>query len=128
MKFRFLLWALGRMMSNASKTNSAFQQKLDGKDLTFMLHTFDNKVARHFIVANNRLKSCSGVAQNPAFSIAFKDADFGFFTMNAKDKAQAFMQGVQDKNIKVQGDSKQLMWFQGLMKDLMPTKTKPKAE
>src|SRR5690554_8025061 len=54
MKFRFLLWMLGRMMSKASKTNPAFQKQLDGKDLTFMLHTLDGKVARHFVVANNR--------------------------------------------------------------------------
>src|SRR5690554_7817424 len=78
MKFRFLLWMLGRMMSKASKTNPAFQKQLDGKDLTFMLHTLDGKVARHFVVANNRLESRSGAAQEQAFSIGFKDSAYGF--------------------------------------------------
>lgn len=126
MKFRFLLWVLGRMMKKASKNNSAFQQQLEGKDLSFQLHTLDGKVARHFIVANNRLESRSGVAVDPTFSIGFKDAAFGFATLQAKNKALAFMQGIQDKNIQIQGDTKLVMWFQGLMKHLMPKK--PKAD
>lgn len=128
MKFRFLLWLLGRMMSKASKTNSAFQQQLDGKDLTFMLHTLDGKVARHFVVKNNRLESHSGAAQDPAFALGFKDAAFGYSTMQAKNKQLAFMQGIQDKNIKIEGDTMLVMWFQGMMKYLMPKKAKAKTQ
>ena len=128
MKFRFLLWVLGRMMSKASKTNPAFQKQLDGKDLTFMLHTLDGKVARHFIVKNNRLHSRAGGVENPAFALGFKDAAFGYSTMQAKNKQLAFMQGIQDKNIKIEGDTKLVMWFQGMMKYLMPKKPKAKAE
>lgn len=127
MKFRLLLWILGRMMTKASKTNPAFQQQLNGKDLTFMLHTFDGKVARHFVVKNNRLTSHSGVAPEPAFSLGFKDAAFGYNTMQAKNKQLAFMQGIQDKNIQIQGDTMLVIWFQGLMKYLMPRKPKAKA-
>ncbi len=115
-------------MSKASKTNPAFQKQLDGKDLTFMLHTLDGKVARHFVVKNNRLESRSGIAQNPAFSLGFKDAAFGYNTMQAKNKQLAFMQGIQDKNIQIQGDTMLVMWFQGMMKHLMPKKAKAKIE
>src|SRR5690606_41872223 len=45
MKFRFLLWMLGRLMGKASRTNLDFQQQLGDKDLTFQLHTLDGKVA-----------------------------------------------------------------------------------
>ena len=128
MKFRVLLWILGRMMTKASKTNPAFQQQLDGKNLTFMLHTLDGKVARHFVVKNNCLSSHSGTAQEPAFSLGFKDAAFGYNTMQAKNKQLAFMQGIQDKNIQIQGDTMLVMWFQGLMKYLMPRKPKAKAD
>lgn len=128
MKLRFLLWALGRMMAKASRSNSAFQQQLAGKELTFMLHTLDGKVARHFVVANNRVESHAGVAQDPAFSIGFKDAAFGFATLQAKNKQLAFMQGIQDKNIQIQGDTKLVMWFQGLMKYLTPKKPKSPAQ
>lgn len=127
MKFRLLLWILGRMMTKASKNNPAFQQQLEGKDLTFMLHTLDGKVARHFVVKNNRLTSYSGVAQEPAFALGFKDAAFGYSTMQAKNKQLAFMQGIQDKNIQIQGNTMLVMWFQGLMKYLMPRKPKAKT-
>lgn len=127
MKFRFLLWMLGRLMRKASRSNPAFQQQLEGKNISFMLHTLDGKVARHFIVENNRLENRAGIIQNPDFSIGFKNAATGFATMNAKNKQLAFMQGIQDKTVQIQGDTAQVMWFQGLMKYLIAKKPKPIA-
>jgi len=127
MKFRFLLWMLGLLMARASRSNPAFQQQLTGKDLTFQLQTFDGRVARHFTVKNQRISSRSGVVPEPAFSIAFKDAAFGFTTLQAKNKQLAFMQGIQDKDIQVKGNTGLVMWFQGLMKYLKPRKKRTSA-
>lgn len=127
MKFRFLLWMLGLLMGKASRTNPAFQQQLGDKDLVFQLQTLDGKVARHFVVKDQRITSKSGVVAEPAFAIAFKDAAFGFATMQAKNKQLAFMQGIQDKSIQLKGNPALVMWFQGLMKYLVPRKAKPKA-
>jgi len=66
MKFRFLLWMLGRLMAKASRDNPAFRQQLEGRDLVFQLHTLDGKVARHFIVANQRITSRRGTVSEPA--------------------------------------------------------------
>ncbi|WAJ37452.1 helicase [Pseudomonas sp. GOM7] len=122
MKFRFLLWMLGRLMAKASRDNPAFQQQLEGRDLVFQLHTLDGKLARHYIVKNQRVSSKRGVANEPAFAIGFKDAPFGFATMTAKNKQLAFMQGIQNKDIQIQGNPALVMWFQGLTKYLMPKK------
>ena len=46
MKFRFLLWMLGRLMAKASRENPAFQQQLVDRDMVFQLHTLDGKMAR----------------------------------------------------------------------------------
>lgn len=127
MKFRFLLWMLGRLMTKASRTNPEFQKQLGDKDLTFQLHTLDGKVARHFIVKSQRVISHGGPAAEPAFAIGFKDSDYGFATMNAKNKQLAFMQGIQNKDIQVQGNTGLVMWFQGLTKYLKPRKKKPGA-
>ncbi|WP_085653937.1 MULTISPECIES: SCP2 sterol-binding domain-containing protein [unclassified Pseudomonas] len=127
MKFRFLLWMLGLLMGKASRTNPAFQQQLGDKDLVFQLQTLDGKVARHFVVKGQRITSKSGVVAEPAFAIAFKDAAFGFATMQAKNKQLAFMQGIQDKSIQLKGNPALVMWFQGLMKYLKPRKAKPKS-
>jgi hypothetical protein len=122
MKFRFLLWMLGQLMARASRNNPAFQQQLAGKDLTFQLQTTDGKVARHFVVRDQRVVSRSGIVEAPAFAISFRDAAYGFATMQARNKQLAFMQGIQDKNIQVTGNTGLVMWFQGLTKYLKPKK------
>lgn len=122
MKFRFLLWMLGRLMAKASRDNPAFQQQLLDRDMVFQLHTLDGKVARHFIVKNQRISSKRGAVSEPAFAIGFKDAAFGFATMTAKNKQLAFMQGIQNKDIQIQGNTALVMWFQGLTKYLVPKK------
>ena len=104
MKFRFLLWMLGFLLGKASRTNPAFQQQLGDKDLVFQLQTLDGKVARHFRVKDQRISSQSGVHAEPAFAIAFKDAAYGFATMQAKNKQLAFMTGIQDKSIQIKGN------------------------
>ena len=122
MKFRFLLWMLGFLMGKASRNNPAFQQQLVDKDLVFQLQTLDGKVARHFKVKDQRITSHGGLSREPAFAIGFKDALYGFATMNAKNKQLAFMQGIQNKDIQIQGNPALVIWFQGLTKYLKPRK------
>ncbi|UVJ43956.1 helicase [Pseudomonas sp. LS1212] len=122
MKFRFLLWAMGLLMAKASRKNPAFQQQLTDKNLVFQLQTLDGKVARHFIVKDMRITSRSGTVPEPAFAIAFKDAAFGFQTLQAQNKQLAFMQGIQDKTIQIKGNPALVIWFQGLTKYLKPKK------
>jgi hypothetical protein len=122
MKFRFLLWMLGRLMAKTSRTNPEFQKQLEGRDMVFQLHTLDGKCARHFVVKDQRITSKSGTASAPAFALGFKDAAYGFATMTAKNKQLAFMQGIQNKEIQIQGNPALVIWFQGLMKYLMPKK------
>ena len=122
MKFRFLLWAMGLLMARASRNNPAFQKQLEGKDLIFQMQTLDGKIARHFQVRDQRITSRTGLHTAPAFAIAFKDAAYGFATLQAGNKQLAFMQGIQDKAIQIKGNPALVMWFQGLMKYLKPKK------
>ncbi|MBA1189143.1 helicase [Pseudomonas entomophila] len=118
MKFRVLLWAMGLLMARASRSNPAFRKQLQDKDLVFQMQTLDGRVARHFIVKDLRVTSRRGLHPQPAFAIAFKDAPYGYATLQAKNKQLAFMQGVQDKGIQIKGNPALVMWFQGLMKHL----------
>lgn len=126
MKFRMLLWALGFFMKKASSNNPDFKSKLEGKDFSFQIQTQDRKICRSYTVKNNRVSSKSGAAKDPAFSIAFKDAASGLSIMTSKDK-NAFMKGIQDKSIKIDGDLTLVMWFQGIVKYIKP-KSKKKAK
>ncbi len=122
MKFRLLLWLLGLMMAWASRTNPDFQKALAGKELRFILHTLDGKVARHFTISQQRVRSRRGACEQPTFAVGFRDAAYGYATLTASNKTLAFMQGVQAQTIKVKGSLPQLYWFQGLLKQLRPSK------
>ena len=74
------------------------------------------------MVKDQRLISRGGAASEPAFAIGFKDAAYGFATLNAKNKQLAFMQGIQNKDIQIQGNPALVIWFQGLTKYLAPKK------
>ncbi len=126
MKFRVMLWLLGLIMAWASRTNPAFRQALAGKELSFLLHTLDGQVARHYVVSQQRVRSRRGVCAQPAFAVGFRDAAYGYATLTASNKQLAFMQGVQTQSIKVKGSLPQLYWFQGLFKHLRRSK-KPAA-
>ena len=125
MKFRLLLWALGLMMKKASKKNPGFQKQLVGKDFIFQIKTQDDKIARHFTVKNDKVKAKGGTHADAAFTISFKDADTGLSIMTAKDK-NAFMKGIQDKTIIIDGDYSLLIWFQMATTYLKPGKKKKK--
>ncbi|AQL40137.1 SCP2 sterol-binding domain-containing protein [Pseudomonas syringae] len=109
-------------MARASRDNPDFQQQLAGKNLTFQLQTTDGRIARHFVVQDQRIHTASGVVAEPAFAIAFRDAAFGFATLQAKNKQLAFMRGIQDKDIQIKGNPALVIWFQGLTKYLKPKK------
>lgn len=120
MKFRILLWLLGRLLAGASRSNSEFREQLVERDLVFQLQTRDGRIARHFIVKDQRIRSGAGTVAQPAFSIAFRDAAFGFATLAAANKQLAFMQGIQNKDIQIQGNPALVLWFQGLTQLLGP--------
>ena len=125
MKFRMLLWALGLMMKKASKNNPDFKKQLEGKDFSFQIQTQDGNIVRHFVVKDERVKSKGGAAKDPAIRISFKDAPTGMYIMTAKDK-NAFMKGIQEKDIKIDGDLSLVMWFQSIVKHLKPKSKKKK--
>lgn len=118
MKFRFVLWMLGRMLRKASQQNPAMQAALKDKALEFTLQTFDGSVARSFSVDNQRISSSGGRIEQPLFVMSFRDAAYGYRVMTGKKKQQAFMQGIQDKDIRVEGNLAEVIWFQGILKHL----------
>ncbi|MEN9464054.1 MAG: hypothetical protein RL217_235 [Pseudomonadota bacterium] len=123
LKFKALLWLLGLLLKKAARKNPDFQKQLAGKDFAFQLQTADGKAVRSFVVANNQIQSKRRAHSAPAFTISFKDAATGLRIMTAKDK-NAFMRGIQEKDIVIKGDLSLVMWFQSISKYLKPAKKK----
>jgi hypothetical protein len=121
-KFRLLLWLLGRLLAGACRRNPEFREQLQGRDLVFQLQTQDGRIARHFIVRDQRIRSAAGTVPQPAFSIAFRNAAYGFAALTADNRQLAFMQGIQNKDIQISGNPALVLWFQGLAQLLGPRK------
>lgn len=125
-KFRALLWALGLMMRRAARKNPDFRKQLDGKDFVFQIQTVDESIVRHYKIANQQVKSRRRSHYEPAFVISFKDAPTGLRILTSKNK-NAFMKGIQDKDIIITGDLSLVMWFQSISKYLKSAKKKKQA-
>lgn len=122
LKFKLLLWALARILKKSSKTNPACIEYIAGKDLIFQIQTLSGS-GRNYTVKDGKIKSSAGLTTKPTFTLTFKDAAAGLSILTAKDK-NAFMTGIQSKDLVIGGDFSEVMWFQGLTKFLKPKKKK----
>ena len=73
------------------------------------------------MVSSGKVKSSAGLTAEPTFTLSFKDAAAGLAILTAKDK-NAFMAGIQNKDLVISGNFAEVMWFQGLTKYLKPNK------
>lgn len=118
-KFRMLLWLLSKLMKKAAKKNPDFRKQLDGQDMAFQIQTDDGKAVRQFVIKDQNVSSKGKPHADPAFVISFKNAHKGLKIMTSKDR-NAFMRGIQEKDIAISGDLSKVMWFQGIAKHLKP--------
>lgn len=108
------------MLKKAAKKNPAFVEYINDKDLVFQIQT-ESGSGRHFVVKNNQVSSKSGLTNEPTFTLTFKDAPTALHVFTSKDKT-AFMAAIQNKELVIGGDFKEVMWFQGLTKYLKKSK------
>jgi hypothetical protein len=57
LKFKFLLWALTKLLQRAVKKNPACANHIQGKTLVFQIQTADG-LGRHFRIANGKVVEC----------------------------------------------------------------------
>ena len=127
MKFWFLLWVLGIRMWWLDRKNEDFQRKLADQDIVLQFQTHDGKIARHYIIKDERVHAFGGAHTEPSLTLSFKDADYAVETISKAGKdPMIFMKGMQTQDIKALGDVGLMMWFMGLAKHLKPKKKKKK--
>ena len=115
MKFRFLLWLLAKKLISTGRKNAAFQKELSRRDLIFQLKTIDGRHSRYFIVNRGNLSTGTEKPDSrPSFTIIFRDPDYGFSVLTARRK-NAFVTGVLEENIIIEGDFTLIIWFQNLI-------------
>lgn len=120
-KFKFLLWALTKLLQRAVKNNPACAKYVKGKNLTFQIKTLGG-VGRYFTIRNGAVSSVAGLTNNPDFTMTFRDAARGYAILSAKDGKEAFLAALHDEDLVLSGDFVEVMWFQGLTEFLQPEK------
>lgn len=113
LKFKFLLWALTKLLQRAVKKNPACAQYVQGKTLVFQIQTADG-AGRHFRIANGQVSSSAGLTDSPSFTMTFSNAERGYAVLSAKDGTDAFLSALREGNLVIRGDFVEVMWFQGL--------------
>ncbi|HTD04566.1 helicase [Undibacterium sp.] len=121
LKFKFLLWALTRLLQRAVKRNPACAKYAEGKELVFQIQTLGG-IGRHFSIRNGKVSSIAGLTSSPKFIMTFRDAAKGFAILSAKDGKEAFLAALHDEDLVISGDFVEVMWFQGLTDYLQPEK------
>ena len=115
MVFRVLLWSMGILYKRAARKNEKMKAHLGGAKKTIQFTTKGNPVSRFFRFSDESVFSQKGESSDADMTIRFESAETGFQVMwsmaRGKDK-NAFMRGIQEKTIEVEGDVMQLMWFQ----------------
>jgi len=95
--------------------NERFKKHAASKNVVFQMKTFNDSIVRHYIIEEGRIRSKGKPHPEPGFTVKFENPDYGYTTLTSKRQDLAFMQGIQDKKIMVEGDLKLFMWFQQLM-------------
>jgi hypothetical protein len=121
LKFKFLLWALTKLLQRAVKRNPACARYVEGKELVFQIQTCDG-MGRHFSISNGQVSSVAGLTSAPKFTLTFRDAARGFAILSAKDGKDAFLAALHNDDLVISGDFVEVMWFQGLTDYLQPKK------
>ena len=121
LKFKFLLWALTKLLQRAVKRNPECAKYVKGKELVFQIQTLDG-IGRHFSIRNGKVSSIAGLTSTPKFTMTFRDAAKGFAILSAKNGKEAFLAALHDEDLDISGDYVEVMWFQGLTEYLQPEK------
>jgi hypothetical protein len=109
-----------RLMQRAIRTNVACASYVAGKRLDFQIQTVD-RIGRWFRIEDGKVRSFSGLAKAPQFTMTFRNAAKGFEILSAKDGKEAFLAALHDEDLTISGDFVEVMWFQGFTAFLQPS-------
>ncbi|PTQ91038.1 SCP2 sterol-binding domain-containing protein [Agitococcus lubricus] len=123
-KFDLLLVFMAGRMQYLSHHHAGFMAMLHNRQFVIQLQTSDMSSVRYFSIKNRRIRSHAQAHNKPDFSLSFKDADYAVKILS-KATPMAFMKGMQEGNIKMEGDFGLLMWFNNAAKYLQPDVPKP---
>ena len=121
-----LVTGLALRMKQLARTSPKFIELTHDRQFRIQIGT-DLGVARQIIVDNGHIDTVSGAEQKADFVLQFADSEQGVKTLMKGDPT-AFMTGMQNGSIKMEGDFGLLVWFNQAAKLIPPKLPKPVKE
>ena len=115
MKFKLILFVIGRRLAKKAKKDPEFKKKISEKNCTVQIKTADNSKGRFYTFNNGAVTSTKGIAANPTVSLVWKDAAIGAAGLTNNDKRT---EALQNGSLKLEGDGATALWFAGIVKEI----------
>ena len=121
-----LVAGLALRMKQLARTSPMFIELIYDREFRIQIGT-DSGVARQIIVNRGQVDTVSGSAEKADFILQFASSEQGVKTL-VKGDPTAFMTGMQNGTIKMEGDFSLLVWFNQAAKLIPPKIPKPVKE
>ncbi len=121
-----LVAGLALRMKQLARTSPKFIELVHERQFRIQIGT-DLGMARQIIVNNGHIDTVAGDAEKADFILQFADSEQGVKTL-MKGDPPAFMPGMQNGSIQMEGDFGLLVWFNQAAKLIPPKLPKPVKE
>ncbi len=118
-----LLTTLVLRMKQLSKINPKFIELIHDRQFRIQIAT-DEGFVRQIIIHNGQVETVTNEAEKADFLIQFANSEQGVKTL-LKANPSAFMNGMKEGTIKMEGDFSLLVWFNRVAQLLPPQFVKP---
>ena len=121
-----LVAGLALRMKQLARTSPKFIELVHDREFRIQIGT-DLGLARQIIVNRGKIETVAGSPEKADFILQFASSEQGVKTL-LKGDPTAFMTGMQDGSIKMEGDFSLLVWFNQASRLLKPKLPKPIKE
>ncbi len=118
LRLHALLWYMARRMEAAARYDKSFQDSLHGREFVLQIEAGKSQ-AYYFKAAQQQVQGVHGRHQTPSLLLHFATARLAFEVL-ARGGQEAFMRGVQDGVIRMEGDPSPLFWLVAVAPSLRP--------
>lgn len=118
-----LVMGLALRMKQLARTHAQFIELIYDRQFCLQIGN-DAGLSRQILVDHGRIRSVAGRAQRPDFILQFATSELGVKTLLQGDPA-AFMTGMQNGSIKMEGDFALLVWFNQVAELIPPQIPEP---
>ena len=113
-----MVLGLALRLKQLARTSPKFVELTHDRQFRIQIGT-DLGVARQIVVNNGQIDTVSGDEQKADFILQFADSEQGVKTL-IKGDPSAFMTGMQNGTIKMEGDFSLLVWFNQVARLIQP--------